>query len=497
MTSPESTDTELHWCDATELARRIRERELSAVECLRHFWERIERLDAAIGAVVARDDAAAIARARAADAALAAGETWGPLHGVPMTIKESFDVAGLPTTFGLPMFANNLAAEDAAVVSRLRGAGAVLMAKTNVPAGLTDSQTYSEVYGTTHNPWDLGRGPGGSSGGESAALAAGLTPLGYGSDIGGSLRNPAHYTGTFSHKPTYGIVPSRGHSPVPTAAPIDLAVYGPMARSVRDLRLGLEVTMGGPPDLGGPWALQLPEPTRRASALRVAVWADDPRCPVTAETAERCRLTGRALEALGAEVSESARPDFDAVEADRCYRRLLGAALSVGQPPQLLARAKERARGFAADDDSREARRAWGAVMPHRDWLALNEQRTRLRLAWRAFFERWDVLVCPIARGPAFAHDARPFSERSLDVDGRPEPYFGQLFWAGLATASYLPATAVPTGPGQAGLPIGVQLIGAEGHDLTTLAVAEALEATPPGAHGGAFAFQPPPAYAS
>lgn len=480
--------TDLHYADATETARRIRARELTSVECLERYIARIERYNPSLNAIVVSDFERARARALAADQMLQAGEIGGPLHGVPISVKEAFDVAGLPTTFGIPGFENSLASGDAAVVSRLKAAGAVLLGKTNVPIGLGDFQSYNAIYGTTNNPWDLARTPGGSSGGESAALAAGLCALGCGSDIGGSLRNPAHYTGTYSHKPTFGIVPSDGHSPVPSLSEPDLGVYGPMARSARDLSLALSL-IAGPGQFAAPgYRLELPRVQKPLSALRVAVWPDDPMAPVAAELAERCQRVAEALARAGASVSDSARPGFSARDAHACYVKLLQSALSIGEPEDTLLEACRRASAHDPADRSDPARRAWNRVMPHRRWLVLHEQRQRVRLAWRAFFEDWDIVICPVACTTAFPHDHRPFGERSLDVDGVQRPYFNQLFWAGLATASYLPSTVIPTGRSRAGLPIGVQLIGPEFHDYATIDVAHQLSEL-------GFAFSPPPNY--
>ena len=201
------------FASATELAGEIRDRRIGCLELLDFYLARAERHNPALNAVVVWQVDKARERARAADAALARGEVWGPLHGVPMTVKESFNIAGLPTTFGNPLWKDNVAAGNAVVIDRLLEAGAVIFGKTNVPYMLMDAQSYNEIYGTTNNPWDTARGPGGSSGGEAAALAAGLSALGAGSDIAGSLRNPAHYCGVYGHKPSWGLISTRGHAP--------------------------------------------------------------------------------------------------------------------------------------------------------------------------------------------------------------------------------------------------------------------------------------------
>lgn len=482
------TSTSLAFSDATDIARRIREGELSALECLEYFLARVERFDPDLNATVVLDATRARARAREADVLQSLGENWGPLHGVPMMIKESYDIDGLPTTFGFPAFADNIASADSTVVSRLKAAGAVFFGKTNVPVALSDFQSYNEIHGTTNNPWNLTRGPGGSSGGESAALAAGLTSLGCGSDIGGSIRNPAHYCGVYGHKSTYGIVPHHGHSVIPTAHAIDLAVYGPMARSARDLKLALEL-IAGPGPLPEPgWQLALPYPKKRLGELKVAVWSSESISPVEPEISQRCIDVAEALAKAGAHVSDTARPDIDVEEAHSCYMKLLASALLLRQPSDAFAAARQRVTALQPDDTSPEARRAWDEVMPHRTWLNLQETRTKLRFRWQAFFADWDILVCPISCTSAFEHDHRPFGERTLEVNGEAVPYFQQLFWAGLISASYLPSTVIPTGPDKSGLPIGVQLVSAEYNDMLTIDVATKLTNL-------GFDFQAPPGY--
>ena len=221
------------FASATELSEEIRDRRIGCVELLDFYLARAERHNPALNAIVVWQVDQARDRARAADAALARGECWGPLHGIPMTVKESFNVAGLPTTFGNPLWKDNIVAGNAFLIDRLLQAGAIVYGKTNVPYMLADAQSYNEIYGTTNNPWDPARSPGGSSGGEAATLAAGMSVLGAGSDIAGSLRNPAHYSGVYGHKPTWGLISTRGHAPPGIMTPTDISVVGPMARSAR------------------------------------------------------------------------------------------------------------------------------------------------------------------------------------------------------------------------------------------------------------------------
>src|SRR5215831_4015647 len=311
------------FASATELSQEIRDRRIGCVELLDFYLARAERYNPALNAIVVWQVDQARERARAADAALARGESWGPLHGIPMTVKESFNVAAQPTTFGNPLWKGNITAGNAFLIDRLLQAGAIVFGKTNVPYMLADAQSYNDIYGTTNNPWDRTRSPGGSSGGEAAALAAGLSALGAGSDIAGSLRNPAHYSGVYSHKPTWGLISTRGHAPPGIMTPTDISVVGPMARSAGDLDLALGALAA--PDLlqQTAWRIELPPPRhRRLRDFRVAVWASSPLCRIDTSVSE---LFDRAIDAIlraGATVDDAARPgvddDADPSGGDRC-----------------------------------------------------------------------------------------------------------------------------------------------------------------------------------
>lgn len=268
------------------LALMLREGELSAEAMLEHFLGRVERHNTALNAVVTTDLDTARRRAREADAARARGESWGPLHGIPMTVKETYEVVGMPTTAGAPALRDHWSKANAAAVQRLLDAGAVIYGKTNVPLFAGDLQSYNAIYGTTNNPWDLARTPGGSSGGAAAALAAGMTSLELGSDIGGSIRTPASFCGVCGHKSSYGIISSRGHIPGPpgSLSRSDISVAGPLARTVDDLQLAMGLLVGPEPEQAVGWQLRLPPARcRRLTDFRVAAWLDDPGCPVDAE----------------------------------------------------------------------------------------------------------------------------------------------------------------------------------------------------------------------
>jgi amidase len=463
------------FASATGLAAQIRDRQIGCVELLDFYLARAERHNKRLNAIIAWQVEKARNRARAADAALARGEHWGPLHGLPMTVKESFNVTGLPTTFGNPVWKDNIPAGNAVLIDRLEAAGAIIFGKTNVPYMLADSQSYNDIYGTTNNPWDLGCGPGGSSGGEAAVLAAGLGTLGAGSDIAGSLRNPAHYCGVYGHKPSWGLIPTRGHGPPGIVTPTDISVVGPMARDAADLALALDV-LAGPDLLQQPaWRVQLPAPrAHQLKDFRVAVWSSSSEAPIDNSTATLFAAAVAATAKAGASVDDSARP-VDMTENQRLFMLLLRAATASRLSDEGFAEQEKIAATLSPDDISPRAHAARGAVLGHRAWGIANEARSKLRYVWHDFFCRHDVLLVPVAATAAFPHDHDPDrGARRVIIDGKPHPHV-DLTWAGLASLSYLPATAAPIGLTPQGLPIGLQIIGPEGEDRTTIEFARLL----------------------
>ncbi len=484
--------TELHYLPAVDLAARIRDREIGCLELLDHFLERCDRHNPTLNAVIAWDREGARARAREADEALAGGNLWGPLHGVPMTIKESYDVAGMPTTWGWPNMRNNVAEKNSVVVDRMLAAGVVLFGKTNVPLFLSDWESFNEIYGTTNNPWDIERSPGGSSGGSAAALAAGLTGIESGSDIGASIRNPAHYCGVFGHKPTWGIVPPRGQALPGVLSQTDISVVGPMARSAEDLAVALDC-MAGPDALEADGIdLDLPQPAQTdLSEFRVAVMQSDDVCPVDAPYADRIQEVADKLAELGAVVDDKARPDIDMARSHEIYVQLLRGATAARMPDGEFSENLRLAGKLDASDDSYRARAFRAMTQYHRDWAGANEERTHMRWAWHRFFQDWDVLLCPAASSAAFPHMQKGERwDRFITVNGEPQSVVDQLFWAGLTCVVYLPATVAPigrVGPGT-GLPVGAQIAGPSMHDHRTIAFAGLLARE----IGG---FEPPPGW--
>ena len=480
----------IHFQSASELTRRLREREIGCLELLDAFLTRAERFNPRLNAIVCMDRAGARARARAADAGLARGEVWGPLHGLPMTVKESFNVAGLPTTWGHPSLKDNIATADALAVTRLKAAGAVVFGKTNVPLNLADWQTFNAVYGATNNPWNEALVPGGSSGGAAAVLAAGLAGLEAGSDIGASIRNPAHYCGVYGHKPTHTIIPPSGHAMPGGLAAADMSVVGPLARSANDLELALGV-MAGPDEFeSAAWKLALPPPRQtELKGLRVAVMYDHPVCEVDAEYREKMEQAVAALVRAGARVAEAARPEIDFARFHELYILMVRAATSGRLPDEQITRFLNQRNSLAADDKRYPALMARGNTMSHRDWIRLNNERTAFRFKWAAFFKDWDVFLCPAAASAAWPHDHKgERHERTIVVNGKPAPTTDQMFWAGISSLVYLPATVAPIGLTRSGLPVGVQIVAAHLEDRTSIEVAKMLARE----IGG---FLPPPGF--
>ena len=481
--------TDVHYLSALELAAAIRAGKVSSVEATQAFIDRIEAHDGQINAVPVRTFEQALTDAAAADAALARGKELGPLHGVPMTIKESYVLANTPSTWGIESQRNNISNEDGTAVRRFRNAGAHFLGKTNVPTDLADFQSYNPIYGTTSNPWNVERTPGGSSGGSAASLAAGFAALEAGSDIGGSIRNPAHFCGVFGHKPTWGIVPMAGHELMPGVPDADLSVCGPLARSGADLEVALDVMAGPLPREAIGWKLDLPRgDIESLSKLRVAVWATDDMAPVDDEVAGRVQMVGETLSKLGATVSDSARPNIDPRKSHITYQTLLQSVMASAQPMEQFEQTREYVATLDPEDFSAAAVTARGAVLYHRDWIRYNFRREKLRGAWDAFFEDWDIVLAPQMATTAFPHDHRPFSERTITVNGREREYFEQVFWSGLFTAPLLPSTVFPTGASGQGLPIGVQAVSAPYRDHRTIQFAEMISRE----IGG---FTPPPGF--
>ncbi len=467
-------DDELLSRDATDLLALLSARKLAAADLLKAALARHEQTHARLNAVVGVDLERALERANAIDEMRARGETLGLLAGLPMTVKDTFDVVGLPASSGLRALRQRQA-EDAVVVRLAKHAGAVIWGKTNVPVLAGDWQSYNDLYGTTNNPWDPTRTPGGSSGGAAAALAARVTSLEIGSDIGGSLRVPASFSGVYSHKPTWGLVNQHGHVPPSPGSwsERDLNVVGPMARSARDLRLLLSVIEGGP--------LAARSPSADLKEAKIALWLDEPSFPLDPAVRTAIESFAAELTAAGAEVTPIPSP-LHMPTLMGAYQTLLGAIIGEDLPEKLV-RTMERMRGLARWQIKRgagptsTAAQTLAYTATHREWLAADAVRNRLKHEIAGLFDRYDVILAPITPVTAFPHDHTPFPRRTLAMpDGQKIPYASMLSWISLATALHLPATAIPVGPAANGLPVGVQLIGPANGDSKTLALAQAID---------------------
>lgn len=462
---------------------------LSGTELVRALLARMDALDPAINAVVARRDEAALEEAAILDRERAAGRLRGPLHGLPMTVKDSIEVAGLPATCGARSLADHRPLDDAESVRRLRSAGAVILGKTNVPAWAADLDTFNELHGRTANPWAPERSPGGSSGGAAAALAAGLTPLELGSDLSGSLRLPAHYCGVCSLKPSPGLVPLAGSlsGPPGRLQPADAWTLGPMARTAGDLALLFGVLAGADEADTVAWQLSLPPPPDRP--LRVALWLEEGFCPPDTAIADALEAAARAWAAGGSAVLTTARPALDGEEIFGLHCRLMWAEMAWSLPEEnfdyFVRRAGSRRRA-PGDVDGPDALAA-GLTLRHREWLHLREQRREVMRVWQDFFGDYDLALCPAAPTVAPLHDPRRLEQRTASIGGHEVPTLRSSFWAALANLPGLPSLTLPVGMDPAtGLPIGAQLIGPRYADRTLLAAAAGLEAITGG-------FRPPP----
>ncbi len=466
--------------------------DLSSVELLNAQLDRIDIFNPSVNAVVAFDIDRAMAAARAADDLQASGAELGPLHGVSLTVKDTYQTAGCVTTAGAPVYAEHVPDSDADVVAGLRAHGAVIYGKTNVPLFAGDHQTYNEVYGLTRNPWDPDRTAGGSSGGAAVSLACGFSLGEVGSDIGGSIRVPAHFNGLFGLKPSWGVVSERGHIPGPpgSLATTDLGVMGPLARSAEDLGLLLDASLHiGSMKLGGvapvPGAALPSAAGANLAGLRVGLWLDDEVAPVDSVTRAGIEAFVGTLEAAGVVVDAAARPATSSADLHDVYSRLLSGVNGAGWPKHIRERMAATASTLdgpldAGDPDTFGRRLARDGVADHASWMSANERRVKAQAAWGELFERVDVVVMPVSQTQAFEHDTEiAYAERMVAVDRGPDheshrAYHELLFWAGLATMPGLPSVTMPLGAVN-GLPLGVQMVGPRWADRQLLALADAM----------------------
>lgn len=467
----------MHPCfeTAAGLGRAIRNGRLSSVEATEAHLERIARINGPLNALVVVDRAGAMRAARAADRARASKSArLGPLHGVPITIKEAFDVAGLATTSSHPPLKDNIARSDASLVARLRAAGAVILGKTNVPELCADFQTDSPIFGTTRNAWDARRTAGGSTGGGAVAVAARMSPLELGSDIGGSVRNPAHYNGIFSLKPTEWRVPSRGHVPdLPgkTRTTRYMGVFGPLARSVQDLETALRVIAG--PDgyeAEAPPVPLGPVPRLTPADLRIAVLESSPLVQVSADTAAVVQATARLLAKAGARVKRASPKDLD-------WRQNWDDWIDLFQyQNRALEPLAERQPFFGADGGSDPSARSMvrTARLDLGEFFAVLDRRDLAMRQCEQFLDDYDAWLMPVMPDAAFI---RQKQSEPLRIDGVDHPYFfAGCSYNYLANLTGQPSIVLPCGFSRDGLPIGLQITGKRWGEARLLGVARVLE---------------------
>jgi amidase len=482
--------SDLDFASALDAARAIRGGQVSSVELTSRMLDRIQQHNGKLNAIVALAPDA-VERARAADEARARRDWWGPFHGVPCTIKDSFEVAGVTTTSGSPTLRTHVPARDAAVAARLRAAGMIILGKTNVPMFAADWQSYNAVYGQSNNPWDVTRTPGGSTGGGAAALAAGLTYLEPGSDLGGSIRIPAHFCGVYGHKPSLDVVPMRGHIPPPpgisAGPPSTLPVAGPLARSAADLRAALEVLGGPDGDEGRAWRWSLP-PARgaRLADYRIGYVLDHPQCPVSPEVGDVLAATIEALRKAGAQLTEGWPPGVNAEEQFDAYYTLLMARFSGPVREDQWGGLRQLA---ASQDGSYLARYARAVTASDAHMQTVERRRRAARGVWQAYFRTHDAFLLPTALVPAFPHDhvGTPLM-RVLATPRGERPYLDLSFWISFGSLAGLPATTTPVGLTPGGLPVGIQIMGPYLEDATPIDLAGRLADV----IGG---FRPPPGF--
>ncbi len=470
--------TKLTLMSATEMARGIADGTVSSMDCVTACFEQIDRLNPKLNAVIWQDRERALAEAEACDAETARGESRGPLHGVPITVKESFDIAGAPSTWGIPAWRDNIAPRDAEVVSAYRDAGGIVFGKTNVPMKLVEWQSFNEIYGSTSNPWDPSRTSGGSSGGSAVAVATGMSALEVGSDIGSSIRNPAHYNGIFGLKPTWNIVSMTGHRAPGWVGDLDIGAGGPIARTAEDLSTAFDVLSTPSRFDRSAWAPALPaDPRQRVSEFTVAIKLGDSEAPCDSAYLDAIAQFADNLEAAGATVIRDRTPQIDSAAHFKLYLQLLGAAMSIGFSEAEIAGMMEQFDGAPEDVLRIGGTRMSGTQISHYEWLHLDNARRKARLAFDAFFEDVDVLITPVATGAAFPKDEvgiRHF--RRFEVNGAQQLENTQLFWSGYSGVVHLPSVVGPMDQ-IAGLPVGYQAICGHGRDHTCLAFARACEA--------------------
>ncbi|MFJ9616008.1 amidase family protein [Streptomyces noursei] len=458
----------------------LRRGSISARSLLERILDHHAKVNPDLNAVVTLDVAAARATADQADAHLArTGRPLGPMHGLPITLKDALETKGLRTTCGSADLSNHVPTTDADVVALLRKAGAIIIGKTNVPTMCQDLQTSNPVFGKTNNPYSPDHTAGGSSGGPSVAVATGLSALEVGSDLAGSLRLPAAYCGVYALRTSRGsspIVPTRGHIPRPPGwlTSSDMLTLGPIARDADDLGLLLDVLVAPAPGDREAWRIDLPAPKSTSlRGQRVGIWADDDYCHVDSATRDLLDQVTRELRGAGASVDDTARP-VDFAESNTLFERLMYATSAATATDDGFAGEVKAA--DAVGDDAPSARYLKSRTMRHRDWMRADEDRQRLRAQWNDYFATHDVLITPAAPTAAVLDQTSvPSQDRYITVDGKKRSFYDQTSWVNLASPVGLPAVVMPARRTREGLPLAIQIIGPYLADRSVIATAKAL----------------------
>ena len=473
------------------MADAVRERKISAIELLNATLEQIDLQNPALNAIVWQDRERAVARAKEADDALAGGNLSGPLHGVPVTIKESFAYRDSPNTWGIEPLARVNSPRTAVAVERLESAGAIVVGKTNVPVMLGDWQSYNPIYGTTNNPWDLSRTPGGSTGGGAAAVAAGLGALTIGSDLSGSIRIPAHFCGVYGHKPSLDLVSVDGFQPGPwdgsPGYPMDLSVVGPLARSAADLLLALRVLGGPNGDEKKAWTWRMPPPRHRhIRDFRIGYVLDDDIAPPSSDISALHEKLLAELATAGAKIDHGWPHGIDSQAQLKTFGYLLSALVTADVPADQREQMRKRF------EKNPEDVFAAAAVEPHARWLHETQRRLAARAAWQKYFESHDVFLLPASCTAAFPHDhSQPIDRRIVETARGKRPYVQSVpYWISFASLAGLPATVAPIGRTGSGLPCGIQIVAPLWEDGTSIEFAGLLADRVGG-------FTPPPRFLS
>ena len=480
----------LVYASASTAARAVSYGEVTSQELTKTILRRVETYNPILNAIITILEKEALAAAKRADEAVKSGEKLSPLHGVPVTVKDCFEIKGVRTTAGSKLLADYVPERDSAPVERLRMAGAIIIGHTNTPEMAADWQTYNTLFGTTNNPWETKLTPGGSTGGGAAALASGLTFLEVGSDVGGSIRVPSHFCGLYGHKPSIGTVSARGHVPPLPSSPVGEPVFsvaGPMARSADDLRLAMEILGGLDGEASKAFTWRLPPPRKvKFNEYRLGYVIDDATCRVSSEIKAPLAKMVEALKEEGVEVAEGWPSGIDAKRLFQDYRyiRYSSSAASISS-----AKIFELLKAENVSDGSDEYAAAHAYASSVKEFQDALWRRAQAQEAWREYFRNIDAFLIPPSFVPAFPHDHRsPMKSRVLQTPEGPRRYQELRFWISFATLCGLPATVAPVGSTPSGLPVGVQIIGPYLEDATTIDVAGKMEKVIRG-------FRAPPGY--